>query len=155
VFLCTGIENDKQLALEPTTDPKAESTHENGIVDVHQVRSEVCEVSNEAKEEREVKQEAQSMNGGTSHETVANENATNGYHCELEKEGSAAIIQPGQPLFLTKSWRAQLCRCPNCLKMYTERGVGFLLDSDDTLQVLPPPLCFFQNRRFLLVAICS
>ena len=146
MFLRTGIENDKPLPLEPTTDLKAESAHENGIVDVHRVNSVICEVSNETEVEREVKQELQSMNGSrTFHETLANENTTMGYHCELEKEGSATIIQPGQPLFLIKSWRAQLCRCPSCLRMYEERGVGFLLDSDDTLQVLPHPF-LFQNR---------
>ncbi|KAG0557373.1 hypothetical protein KC19_11G124500 [Ceratodon purpureus] len=125
----SGVENGKPSPLGPTTDPKAECSPENGIVDIHQVNSAVGEVSNEAKEEREVKQEVQPSN-----ETAANEDVTNGYHCELGKESPAAIIQPGHPLFLIKSWRAQLCRCPNCLRMYEERGVGFILDSDDTLQ---------------------
>lgn len=93
-------------------------------------------LTNEVKEDREVKQEVQSINGNVSHETVANEDSTNGCPCEMKKESSAAINPPGHALFLVKSWRTQLCRCPNCLRMYEQRGIGFLLDSDDTLQVL-------------------
>lgn len=133
--LFTGIANDKHAPLMPTADFKADGAHENGIVNAHQVDSAVCGISNEVKEVSEVEQEVQSIHGDISHETVANEDATNGCPCELKKEGPAATIQPGQAIFLVKNWRTQLCRCPNCLKMYEERGIGFLLDSDDTLQV--------------------
>ena len=85
------------------------------------------------KEECDVKQEDLPVN-----ETVAeNGNAANGScPCELKKESAPAIVQPGHPLFLVKSWRSQLCRCPNCLRTYKENHLGFLLDSDDTLQVI-------------------
>lgn len=145
MFLCTGVEYDKPSPSEPAPDLKTESTLANVLVDVNQVKSAVCEVSNEVIEEREVKQEVQLTNGSTSHGTIANEGTTNGYHCELDKEGSVAVLQMGHPVFLIKSWRAQLCRCPNCLRMYEEKGIGFLLYSDDTLQVLPQ--LFFTKKR--------
>lgn len=117
--LWTGIENGKREVPE-----------ENGIL---QVDSALQELSNETKEDSVIKQENQS----TKNELVANEDAVYGHPCGMKNEGPTAIIQPGQPLFLLRSWRTQLCRCPTCLRMYSERAVDFLLDSDDTLQVLP------------------
>lgn len=59
----------------------------------------------------------------------------NGDHCCALKEGaSSAALEPGRPVFLSKSWRSQLCRCSSCLLMYTERRINFLLDPEDTLQ---------------------
>lgn len=135
MFLFPGVTNDKPAPSMPTTDLKADGVHENGIVNAHQVDSTVSDISNEVKGDREVKQEVQSIHGNISHQTVAQKESTNGCPCELRKEGPAATIQPEQALFLVKNWRTQLCRCPNCLLMYEERGIGFLLDSDDTLQV--------------------
>lgn len=112
----SGIENGKREVPE-----------ENGIL---QVDSALQELSNETKEDSVIKQENQS----TKNELVANEDAVYGHPCGMKNEGPTAIIQPGQPLFLLRSWRTQLCRCPTCLRMYSERAVDFLLDSDDTLQ---------------------
>lgn len=129
--------------MESITELKPDGAHENGITNIHQVDSAVGELSNETKEDCVVKkedcvakQEDGPVNDNMSHE-VMNGDAANGYPCELKKEKSTAIIQPGQPVFLVKSWRSQLCRCPTCSRMYEEKGLGFLLDLDDTLQVLP------------------
>lgn len=81
------------------------------------------------------KQEGGSAEGATNSHDMENGDAANGYPCALKKEDATAVILPGQPVFLVKSWRSQLCRCPACLRMYEGRGLGFLLDSDDTLQV--------------------
>ena len=121
---------------DPITELKADVAQENGVASVKNVPPAVSELPKEIKEDSVVKQEYGSINENIFHEVVENRNATNGYHCELKKESSTAIIQPEQPLFLVKSWRTKLCRCPNCLRMYEERALGFLLDSDDTLQVL-------------------
>jgi len=134
--LFTGIVNGEHDPLIAPTDLKTEGAHENGIMNVHQADFVVCEASNEVKQDCELQQEVQSVNGNISHETVASEDATNGCPCELKIEGSAASIQTGQALFLVKGWRTHLCRCPDCLRMYEQRGIGFLLDPDDTLQVL-------------------
>jgi hypothetical protein len=127
--------------LKPASELEADVAHENGIAGVvHQTGPVVSELSNE---DCVVKQEDRSINENISHGVVENGDAVNGYHCELKKESPTAVIQPGQPLFLVKSWRTQLCRCPNCLRMYEERQLGFLLDSDDTLQVLPHTFFFY------------
>ncbi|KAG0608045.1 hypothetical protein M758_8G073600 [Ceratodon purpureus] len=129
-----GMENGKPVPLEHISETKADVAHENGIASVSQVGPAVSENSNDTKEECVVKQENLPIDEDIPLEVVESGDASNGYHCELKKESSNAIIQPEQPLFLVKSWRGQLCRCPNCLRMYEEKRLGFLLDSDDTLQ---------------------
>jgi len=130
--LFTGIANDKHAPLIPTTDLKTEGDHAN----VHQANFVVCETSNVVKQDCEVQQGLPSVNGNISRATVASGDTTIVCPCKLKKEGSTAVFQPGQALFLVKGWRTHLCRCPDCLRMYEQRGIGFLLDSDDTLQVL-------------------
>ncbi|CAN8230804.1 unnamed protein product [Cochlearia groenlandica] len=38
-----------------------------------------------------------------------------------------------KPLFLTKNWRNILCKCENCIEMYNQRKVSYLLDEEDTI----------------------
>lgn len=130
-----GIESGKHDHLESTKVSKADGAQENGIASAHQGDSAVCEQLNEAKDGCLAKLQVNgSVNDVNITHEVANEDAANGHLCDLQKGNSTAIIRPGEPVFLVKSWRSQLCRCPSCLRMYEERGLGFLLDSDDTLQ---------------------
>lgn len=126
----SDIANDKHAPLIATTDLKAEGDHAN----VHQANFVVCETSNVAKQDSEVQQGLPSVNGNISHATVTSEDTTNGCPCKLKKEGSDAVFHPGQALFLVKGWRTHICQCPDCLRVYEQRAIGFLLDSDDTLQ---------------------
>ena len=36
-------------------------------------------------------------------------------------------------MFLSKSWRDVLCRCENCAKFYTQKGISYLLDKEDSI----------------------
>ena len=38
-----------------------------------------------------------------------------------------------KPMFLSKSWRDVLCRCERCGDYYKEKGIGFLLDKEDSI----------------------
>lgn len=38
-----------------------------------------------------------------------------------------------KPMFLSKSWRDALCRCERCTDYYKEKGIGFLLDKEDSI----------------------
>lgn len=38
-----------------------------------------------------------------------------------------------KPMFLTKNWRDLLCRCEKCTAFYAQKGVGFLLDKEDSI----------------------
>lgn len=93
--------------------------------------SAMCESSNGAQDVCKSEQaETDVKNDDVSHEA-----ATNGNHCVLKEDVPTATLEPGLAIFLTKSWRTELCRCPSCLSMYEEKGINFLLDSEDTLQV--------------------
>lgn len=52
---------------------------------------------------------------------------------ESNNEVAATKVKTNKSLFLVKNWRAQLCHCYECCKLYLEKGVSFLLDSKDTL----------------------
>ncbi|KAL4204845.1 hypothetical protein AMTRI_Chr01g134190 [Amborella trichopoda] len=39
-----------------------------------------------------------------------------------------------KPLFLLKNWRDILCRCVSCQNIYTEKGIRFLLDKEDSME---------------------
>lgn len=36
--------------------------------------------------------------------------------------------------FWPTNWRSKLCKCPDCLKLYAESGISYLLDSDDSVE---------------------
>jgi E3 ubiquitin-protein ligase UBR7 len=52
---------------------------------------------------------------------------------DVETVGNSQL-KPGQAIFLSKSWRTELCRCSSCQAMYAAKGLSFLLDTEDTLQ---------------------
>jgi len=60
---------------------------------------------------------------------------SNGLTCSSKTDVVAECPEPVWPLFLSSSWRAKLCQCPQCLNMYKEKGVSFLLNREDTIQV--------------------
>lgn len=42
--------------------------------------------------------------------------------------------KPGSAVFWLEEWRSKLCKCENCLAIYKEYAVEYLLDPDDTVQ---------------------
>lgn len=46
---------------------------------------------------------------------------------------SPPSLEKKKPLFLSKNWRELICRCGNCTSFYTQKGVGFLLDPEDSI----------------------
>lgn len=42
-------------------------------------------------------------------------------------------LENSNPMFLSKNWRDVLCRCKNCSDFYGQKGVGYLLDKEDTI----------------------
>lgn len=45
-------------------------------------------------------------------------------------DGSISLTKP---LFLSKNWRATLCRCKKCLSMYEQKRVPYLIDEEDSI----------------------
>ncbi|KAL0393675.1 UNVERIFIED_CONTAM: hypothetical protein Slati_4333700 [Sesamum latifolium] len=47
--------------------------------------------------------------------------------------GNPPTIDKSKPIFLSKNWREVLCRCGNCSNFYAQKGIGFLLDKEDSI----------------------
>ncbi|KAL0329955.1 UNVERIFIED_CONTAM: putative E3 ubiquitin-protein ligase UBR7 [Sesamum radiatum] len=47
--------------------------------------------------------------------------------------GNPRTIDSSKPIFLSKNWREVLCRCENCSNFYAQKGIGFLLDKEDSI----------------------
>ncbi|XP_078429082.1 PHD finger protein-like protein [Wolffia australiana] len=43
-------------------------------------------------------------------------------------------VEKKKPMFLGKKWRSSLCRCNSCSEFYVKQGVGFLIDSEDSIE---------------------
>ena len=54
---------------------------------------------------------------------------TSSSDCKLIKSKSKVLTS----LFLPDNWRKSLCKCPSCIKMYSELKVQFLTDEKDTV----------------------
>eukprot|EP00250_Pteridium_aquilinum_P014821 c22220_g7_i1 orf=194-1696(+) len=48
-------------------------------------------------------------------------------------QSTTSSVWANKALFLAKNWRSQLCRCDACWRMCVEKGVSFLMDSEDTI----------------------
>ncbi|KAI3929324.1 hypothetical protein MKX01_006560 [Papaver californicum] len=43
------------------------------------------------------------------------------------------ILEKNKPMFLSKVWRDLLCRCEKCIEFYTEKGIRFLIEKEDSI----------------------
>ncbi|KAI3468610.1 hypothetical protein Pfo_025273 [Paulownia fortunei] len=55
--------------------------------------------------------------------------------CIIGKDlvGNPPTIDKSKPMFLFKSWREFLCRCEKCSDFYAQKGIGFLVDKEDSI----------------------
>ncbi|CCI41402.1 unnamed protein product [Albugo candida] len=53
---------------------------------------------------------------------------------ELRLGKKASRSEALEPMFWHSGWRNSLCRCVDCLNLYQDHKISFLLDSQDTLQ---------------------
>ncbi|XP_019170281.1 PREDICTED: putative E3 ubiquitin-protein ligase UBR7 isoform X2 [Ipomoea nil] len=51
----------------------------------------------------------------------------------LNLSEAVAKLEKSKPMFLCKNWREVLCKCQNCVDFYNQKGVGYLLDPEDTI----------------------
>lgn len=45
----------------------------------------------------------------------------------------ASPVLSNKPMFLSKNWRAALCKCNNCLEFYNQKHIAFLVDKEDSI----------------------
>ncbi|OVA11312.1 zinc finger protein [Macleaya cordata] len=43
------------------------------------------------------------------------------------------VLEKKKPMFLSKIWRDLLCRCETCVEFYTQKGISFLIDKEDSI----------------------
>lgn len=56
------------------------------------------------------------------------------YQEEETSEEAVNKLSKGPMFWQDCSWRAKLCRCPDCMTMYKEKNCEYLLDDKDTVQ---------------------
>ncbi|CAA2981464.1 putative E3 ubiquitin-protein ligase UBR7 [Olea europaea var. sylvestris] len=52
---------------------------------------------------------------------------------EINLAETPQTINKSKPMFLSKNWREVLCRCDACSDFYTQKGISFLLDKEDSI----------------------
>ncbi|XP_010913568.1 uncharacterized protein [Elaeis guineensis] len=52
----------------------------------------------------------------------------------IDINSKPVVFGKKEPMFLSKSWRNHLCRCSTCCDYYTQRGIGYLIDKEDSLE---------------------
>ena len=41
--------------------------------------------------------------------------------------------QEAKTLFMPQNWRKELCKCDECLKLYRDQSLSYLIDDEDTV----------------------
>ncbi|KAK8549768.1 hypothetical protein V6N13_073543 [Hibiscus sabdariffa] len=82
-------------------------------------------------EKKSIVGEGSESNAGSSLSgSIASSHAT----CVLAIDWMAASLDSeSRPVFLSKNWRDALCKCDNCLDMYKQKHISYLLDKEDSI----------------------
>ncbi|KAK5643216.1 hypothetical protein RI129_007061 [Pyrocoelia pectoralis] len=92
-----------------------------------------CVKSLEPHSDGEVKDDEKAASNEEVEVIQTDEEKSNGIdHCTKPKEKSSSVTSK---FWTDIDWRKQLCTCPECIRMYEEEKVMFLLDPQDTVQV--------------------
>ncbi|XP_077228883.1 PHD finger protein-like protein [Tasmannia lanceolata] len=71
---------------------------------------------------------------GLKQENAYANNAASSSKCIVGVDQSvASIVSEKKPMFLSKNWRGLLCRCSTCVELYAQKGIGYLIDKEDSL----------------------
>ncbi|XP_072966127.1 uncharacterized protein [Typha angustifolia] len=70
---------------------------------------------------------------------VSKENTDGEEHdlkCSLDVDINvvSTIIEKKEPLFLSRKWRNLLCKCRTCSGFYSQKGIGYLVDKEDSIE---------------------
>ncbi|KAL6501764.1 hypothetical protein OROGR_026897 [Orobanche gracilis] len=52
---------------------------------------------------------------------------------QIDLAGNPPTTDEGKPMFLMKNWRESLCRCKKCSDFYSQKGIGFIVDKEDSI----------------------
>ncbi|KAL6602784.1 hypothetical protein ACP70R_043145 [Stipagrostis hirtigluma subsp. patula] len=115
-------DNSDANVMEGPSDHANINKHENGILTDH------------------MGTEKSSIEDNCTEDVAAPENAnldsSSGSNCKLQMDinTSPADSADNKPFFMSKGWRAMLCTCETCTKLYAQRGIAYLIDKEDTIE---------------------
>ncbi|GFO41329.1 ubiquitin protein ligase e3 component n-recognin 7 (putative) [Plakobranchus ocellatus] len=66
---------------------------------------------------------------------------TKGSECLLKSLQNRTVDQPDCATFWSEGWRSKLCRCTECMEMYEDRNIEYLIDDEDTMQAYEEKAC--------------
>lgn len=52
----------------------------------------------------------------------------------IDINSTSVVFKKKEPMFLSKNWRDLLCRCSTCCDCYTQKGIAYLIDKEDSLE---------------------
>lgn len=69
----------------------------------------------------------------------ANLDNNSGGNCNLGMDiniisAASADSEKKMPFFMCKGWREILCRCETCTNFYTQQGIAYLIDKEDSIE---------------------
>ncbi|KAM4690018.1 putative E3 ubiquitin-protein ligase UBR7 [Rhinophrynus dorsalis] len=119
----------KDVKLQNGSSIKTEEQKDEEMTN-HQVKEEGVEKANDPSTSTE--SEKKLANGEASHPVKTEDSP--GIVCKL-KEIKTHLSRTNTATYWPSNWRQKLCTCGDCMKMYAELGVLFLMDENDTVQV--------------------
>lgn len=144
IFIATNkhseIENDvkgKGIAEQPLSGPASSCNVEDSSCELPKPSDSVANLNSENGSdggERLVSEEASEKDlslSKCSQDASSSASAT----CKLGVDLSEAtpVLESTKAMFLVKNWRDFLCQCENCSNFYNQKGIGFVLDKDETI----------------------
>ncbi|XP_062228958.1 uncharacterized protein LOC133926837 [Phragmites australis] len=60
---------------------------------------------------------------------------SSGRDCKIGMDINTKSVdsEKSMPFFMSKGWRDTLCRCKTCTNFYTEQGIAYLIDKEDSI----------------------
>ncbi|XP_058100385.1 uncharacterized protein LOC131245147 [Magnolia sinica] len=134
-LICSGEENtvengssayassvNDENGICPSKNPNADSV--TILVDSETVLSERDPLVGENLEKNvALKQDA-------AHSSISNPNCILG----VDPRQASFVSEKKKPMFLSKKWRNLLCRCNACTEFYVQKGIGYLIDEEDSIE---------------------
>ena len=53
--------------------------------------------------------------------------------CKRKVTDEKEKTQEAKTLFMPQNWRKDLCKCDECLKLYRDQSLSYLIDDEDTV----------------------
>ncbi|KAJ1259213.1 hypothetical protein BS78_10G137400 [Paspalum vaginatum] len=115
--------NEPNIMIGGPSDHTNTEKHENGALVGHMV-GEKTSIENSSTKDIAVPE--------------AKLDSSSGRNCNLGMDVNTmpapVVTEKSMPFFMSKGWRETLCRCEACTNFYTQRGIAYLVDKEDSIE---------------------